>query len=120
MMNIFKYFCHQIPERSFHYKNKQFPVCSRCTGVIIGATIYLIMFLIFNIPYTFQYLLISFIIMVPLIIDGGTQYLQLRVSNNLLRFFTGLFFGIGLSFISSHTMQIVTAFYNIFLYFLLT
>ena len=28
--------CHQMPERSFFYKGKQFPVCARCTGVIIG------------------------------------------------------------------------------------
>ncbi|NLG05113.1 MAG: DUF2085 domain-containing protein [Clostridia bacterium] len=28
--------CHQMPERSFFYKGKQFPVCARCTGVSIG------------------------------------------------------------------------------------
>ena len=28
--------CHQMPERSFFYKGKQFPVCSRCTGVCLG------------------------------------------------------------------------------------
>ena len=26
--------CHQMPERSFFYKEYQFPVCARCTGVI--------------------------------------------------------------------------------------
>jgi len=36
-MNICKYLCHQKPERSFFYKKKQFPVCSRCTGIVIGA-----------------------------------------------------------------------------------
>lgn len=28
--------CHQMPERSFFYKGKQFPLCARCTGVFIG------------------------------------------------------------------------------------
>jgi len=28
--------CHQKPERSFFIKGYQFPVCARCTGVIIG------------------------------------------------------------------------------------
>ena len=34
--------CHQMPERSFFYKGKQFPVCARCTGVIIGQSVALI------------------------------------------------------------------------------
>lgn len=28
--------CHQMPERSFFYHGKQFPVCARCTGATIG------------------------------------------------------------------------------------
>lgn len=28
--------CHQDPERSFFIGNTQFPLCSRCTGVILG------------------------------------------------------------------------------------
>lgn len=31
--------CHQMPERSFFYKGKQFPVCARCTGVSIGQAL---------------------------------------------------------------------------------
>ena len=34
--------CHQMPERTFFYKGKQFPVCARCTGVIIGQSVALI------------------------------------------------------------------------------
>ena len=28
--------CHQMPERSFFFKGYQFPVCERCTGLLIG------------------------------------------------------------------------------------
>ena len=28
--------CHQKPERSFFINGYQFPVCARCTGVMIG------------------------------------------------------------------------------------
>lgn len=28
--------CHQLPERSFFFREWQFPVCARCTGVMIG------------------------------------------------------------------------------------
>lgn len=31
--------CHQLPERSFFYNGKQFPVCARCTGAIVGQII---------------------------------------------------------------------------------
>ena len=31
--------CHQKPERSFFYKGYQFPVCARCTGVVISSII---------------------------------------------------------------------------------
>ena len=40
--------CHQMEERSFHFKGYQFPVCARCTGVIIGEIICIIT-LIFSI-----------------------------------------------------------------------
>lgn len=35
--------------------------------------------------------------MVPMIVDGATQYLNLRESNNWLRLSTGLLFGVGLA-----------------------
>jgi uncharacterized membrane protein len=31
--------CHQRPERSFHTKSVQWPVCGRCTGIYLGAAI---------------------------------------------------------------------------------
>lgn len=36
--------CHQMPERSFFISGYQFPVCARCTGVIISAIIATIVF----------------------------------------------------------------------------
>jgi uncharacterized membrane protein len=31
--------CHQRPERSFHGRDAQFPVCARCTGLYVGALV---------------------------------------------------------------------------------
>ena len=39
--------CHQLPEHSFFYKGKQFPVCARCTGVSIGQLLAVIVNVVF-------------------------------------------------------------------------
>ena len=88
LINRFK-LCHQIPERSFHYKGKQFPVCARCTGILLGyGTIPLFYFGIIKIPILFIILL-----NIPLIIDSTTQYLGFRESSNRLRLITGILAG---------------------------
>ena len=28
--------CHQIEKRSFFFKGYQFPICARCTGLLVG------------------------------------------------------------------------------------
>lgn len=83
--------CHRMPERSFFYKGKQFPVCARCTGMLIG---YLSIFLFFihliriNIWW-------AIFLNLPAYIDGMTQAMGWRESNNLLRLITGIMSGIG-------------------------
>lgn len=95
-MNIGKYFCHQIPERSFFIKGHQFPVCARCTGFYTGLAVYLILNLFFKHPYNLEMLIIAMVLMVPVAIDGLTQYFGPRESTNSLRFVTGFIGGIGL------------------------
>ncbi len=83
--------CHQKPERSFFINGYQFPLCARCTGVLIG---YLCSFflLIFNCVINY---LVCLLFLVPLILDGGIQLLFNILSNNTRRFITGMIFGIG-------------------------
>lgn len=85
-------FCHSIPERCFVYKNRHLPICARCTGILFGGISSLIIFNIFNLTFSF---LTSFILMLPMIMDGGLQYLNYILSNNNRRFVTGFFFGMG-------------------------
>jgi len=33
------FICHQIPERSFHLAGFQLPVCARCLGIYLGASV---------------------------------------------------------------------------------
>lgn len=95
-MNFLKYLCHRIPERSLFIKGHQFPVCARCTGFYTGLITYLIINSIYKHPYNFNILLISMILMIPVTIDGLTQYFGPRESTNTLRLITGFIGGIGL------------------------
>lgn len=95
-MNFTRYICHRIPERSFFIKGHQFPVCTRCTGFYAGLVVYLIFRLFYRHPYDLKMLIVSMILMVPVAIDGFTQYFGPRESTNTLRFITGFIGGVGL------------------------
>jgi len=111
-MKYSKLLCHRLPERSFHLKNYQFPVCARCTGFYTGLAIFLIYNSLFHINYTLNLFIISILLLIPTSIDGFTQYLGLRESNNNLRFITGLIGGIGLIIFIKIIFKII---YGVFL-----
>ena len=82
--------CHQREDRSFKIRGWQFPVCSRCTGIltgqILGAVLY---FCDIRIPFylDFGFLFIMFL-------DWFIQYKKLKQSTNFRRFLTGNLAGI--------------------------
>jgi uncharacterized membrane protein len=83
--------CHQLPERSFYFRHTQFPVCARCTGVIIGqVTAILIAVLGIHTGAV-----VGLIMMAPMGADWAAQYMGLRESTNTRRLITGLFGGAG-------------------------
>jgi len=83
--------CHRIPERSFFYKGKQFPVCARCTGMLLGY----LTFPLYVLHIFAANIFISIALNIPAYIDGITQAASLRESNNALRVITGILSGIG-------------------------
>ena len=83
--------CHQKPERSFFLSGYQFPVCARCTGILIGYLLAVFAYFFVKMPWYF-----CIILCLPLCVDGITQYIKIRESNNMLRVFTGIFSGFGL------------------------
>lgn len=87
--------CHQMPERSFSFRGYQFPVCARCTGVVIGE-----LFSIIAILCSLEiHPLTAGALVVPLAVDGGVQYLKIWLSNNIRRVITGFFAGFGLTYL---------------------
>ncbi|MGL4791087.1 MAG: DUF2085 domain-containing protein [Anaerotignaceae bacterium] len=83
--------CHCKRERSFVYKNKQFPICARCTGELLGMVSGIFLLLILGVPS----LKICIVLMIPMVFDGFLQMLTKYESNNIKRVITGYFFGIG-------------------------
>jgi len=79
--------CHRLSHRSFFIHNRQFHICARCTGLVVGMVISapLLLLPIRNfIGYLFP------VFLTILVVDGFTQKFKWRESNNLLRFFSGI------------------------------
>ncbi len=98
------FMCHQKPQRSFYFKGRQFPLCARCTGILIG---YFLGVIIACITRCSNYLWMLLLI-IPAIFDGGMQEIFKIESTNLRRLITGMLCGIGIIylFISIHIFTV--------------
>lgn len=97
--------CHQIPERSFFISGYQFPVCARCTGIIVGY----IISAIYTIIFTDLGMVLSLTLLLPMAVDGSLQLFTNYLSNNIKRFITGLLAGFGfIQFIKSLIILFIT------------
>lgn len=107
---IYSFFCHQFAPRSIHIYDYQFAWCARDTGIWLGIWLIALLIKLKKVKGIPWYWVIPFVI--PIALDGGLQtiftFLNIQangallnaptyLSNNLLRFLTGSFFGIGLS-----------------------
>lgn len=82
--------CHQIAERSFFFKGYQFPVCARCTGVIVSSFIAAIVFFVYKIS-----IYVAIGMSGIMFLDWFIQYLEIRQSTNTRRLITGIIGGYG-------------------------
>lgn len=83
--------CHQIPERSFFWKGYQFPICARCTGVVIGQAVGMLTYFIYKMPWKHS----SFFLFL-MFLDWFLQRMKILQSNNIRRLITGLLCGYAL------------------------
>lgn len=98
--------CHQMPERSFTIKGYQFPVCARCTGVILGQIVEIVL-LCFGIDMGLFPAIILLAIMGE---DWLIQFAKIKESTNIRRLITGLAGGVGLTYIYYRLIKLVTDF----------
>ena len=94
----FRLFCHGIAERSLSVFGEAMPICARCFGIYAGVLIGVIAFASW--PYlrerTARWMMLF--ATMPILIDGGTQALGLRLSNNPLRVTTGILAAVAFTF----------------------
>lgn len=95
--------CHQLPERSFFIGKYQFPICARCTGIILG---YIISF-IYSILYAKLNIVFAICFLIPMAFDGLLQFLTDYISNNAKRFITGILGGFGVIQIVKNIMLFI-------------
>ncbi|MEO5891143.1 MAG: DUF2085 domain-containing protein [Ferruginibacter sp.] len=84
--------CHRLPERSFFWKGKQFPICARCTGLYIGY----LSFILFNFEIITLRSVFAFLLVLPTVLDGLLQAFYKVPSTNTRRVITGMIAGVGL------------------------
>ena len=82
--------CHQREDRSFKIRGWQFPICSRCTGILTGQLIGIIIYLLDKrIP-----IYIDFLFLLIMFLDWFLQFKNIKESTNFRRFITGNLAGI--------------------------
>lgn len=96
--------CHQLSSRSFFYHQYQFPLCARCTGIVIGEYIVAPIALLLG----FQSMILNGVLFFLMVIDGMLQYIHILESNNRRRFITGL--GAGFALMSTFVWVVMKIF----------
>ncbi len=77
--------CHQRADRSFFFRDYQFPVCARCTGVLIGYLVAIPSYIAWGVN-----LRMCIIFAAIMFLDWVVQYGKLLESTNIRRLATGV------------------------------
>ncbi|MCL2434314.1 MAG: DUF2085 domain-containing protein [Clostridia bacterium] len=83
--------CHQLPERSFFWRGRQFPVCARCTGLFAGFLLGLCAGLLFGAGLPIY--IATGVAVTAMAVDGFGQHFGAWVSTNPRRVITGFLCG---------------------------
>jgi uncharacterized membrane protein len=87
--------CHQKVERSFFLNDNQMPFCARDVGIFIGLAVGMAAMLLVSPRF---YLLALAALILPILVDGGLQYIGAYESTNPMRLITGILGGVGVAY----------------------
>ncbi len=95
LYTFLRLFCHQIPTRSLWIFGSNIGVCSRDIGLYTSFTLTWVLLVIkYRQRFIWKW---GILLIVPILLDGVTQNLGLRMSTNYLRFSTGILGGTGVA-----------------------
>jgi uncharacterized membrane protein len=94
---IFRFLCHQKPERSFFLQGRQVPLCERCLALYLGIWLGGVIFVLSRRKSGIPQPWVPIAAWIPLLADAITQWLGFRESNAILRVWTGALAGIVLA-----------------------
>jgi uncharacterized membrane protein len=82
--------CHQRPDRSFHARGEQLPVCARCTGLYVAGTAGVVVgwLGVAAVPRRIRLLLAAALL--PTVVTLAAEWAGLAESSNLVRAAAGL------------------------------
>ena len=86
--------CHQLPQRSFFFHGYQFPVCARCTGVVISFPLALILLAKKKLSRRACVCMSG-----VMFVDWALQRLKIKESTNPRRLVTGFIGGLGFNYL---------------------
>ena len=104
--------CHQLNDRSFSFKGYQFPLCARCTGLLLGQITGLLLSVIFikcDIRPLFCLAVFSTLLLGA---DGIGQLKKIWLSTNSRRLFTGILCG---NFVTMFNIKLIITLGSIWL-----
>lgn len=85
--------CHQQATRSLFLNGNQMPYCTRCTAIWLGIAVGLGFMVFYLIDLDEKFLIVIFLGLIPIGVDGVGQLLGFWESTNFIRFVTGLLAG---------------------------
>lgn len=85
--------CHQKADRSFTINGNQMPFCTRCTAIWLGLSLGLGFMIFYKIDLDEKFIILLFLGLFPIGIDGFGQLFGFWESNNIIRVITGILVG---------------------------
>lgn len=87
-------FCHQDPDRSFFVFGQKMACCQRCAAIYGGLFMCGLVYAACRRHLRMPKLTFAGLLVLPIVVDGGTQLIGLHQSNMMLRVITGALFAI--------------------------
>ena len=107
VFRTYRFFCDELPTHSFFVGGYQICLCARCLAIysslLLGGL--LLAYLRKRRPVKALAVWMWVLFVLPMALDGGTQFFGWRESNNALRVLTGLLFGLGTAWLALPRMN---------------